>query len=281
MFLHRKAEIGSLSILIGILAWAGVIGTAAQAASGESASGPAITHGLPKAAPPPVPRASAEAGTERELPLVREDARVVINIPSRTLWVYHGDKIARYFPVGVGRVGFMTPMGRFQVLRKVEEPGWENPYRAKGAIRIAPGEENPLGTRWIGFHRQNGGEFGIHGTDNPGSVGKFSSHGCVRMKVPDAEALFDMIDVGTPIEVVYEPVLIRRQDNRIRVIVYADRFRRGMPTVEKVTADILKQYPGAIIDSVQLQTALRTPTERPQDVASWTPVATPPVAVTE
>lgn len=276
MFHHRIAKIGILSTL----AWAGAIYTAAWAASGDSMSSP-VSAPIPRSATANSKRASA-SDAERERPLIREDTRLVINIPSRTLWVYHGDQIARYFPVGVGRVGFMTPMGHFQVLRKVEEPGWENPYKAKGAIRIAPGEENPLGTRWIGFYRKNGGEFGIHGTDNPGSVGKFSSHGCIRMKVPDAEALFDMVDVGTPIDVIYEPVLIRRQDNRIRIIVYMDRFRRGMPTVEKVTADILKQYPGAIIDVGQLQAALHTPTERPQDIASWSPPATtPPVAATE
>lgn len=196
------------------------------------------------------------------------ERHVVINIPSRTLWVYSGDRIIRYFPVGVGRVGYMTPLGKFSVIRKVLDPGWENPYLPTGKVRLAPGEDNPLGTRWMGFYQKEGGEYGLHGTDNPGSVGKFSSHGCVRMKVPDAEALFDMVDVGTPVEVVYEPVLIRRQDDNIRVIVYADRFKRGMPGVEQVKADILKQYPSAQLNLDKLKAALQMPTERPVDVGT-------------
>jgi hypothetical protein len=221
---------------------------------------------------PPIPTAptshtAAAAASDIDAPLVRLDTRVVINIPSRTLWVYSGDKIVRYFPVGVGRLGFITPMGKFSVIRKVLDPGWENPYMDKGKVRIAPGETNPLGTRWIGFYQKNGGEFGIHGTDTPTSVGKFSSHGCVRMKVPDAEALFDLVDVGTPVEVVYEPVLVRRQGDNVRVIVYNDRFKKGMPSEEKIKADILKQYPDANIDETKLKGALQAPIERPVDVA--------------
>lgn len=195
-----------------------------------------------------------------------EERRLVINIPSRTLWVYSGDQIIRYFPVGVGRLGYMTPLGKFSVIRKVIDPGWENPYLPSGRVRLAPGEDNPLGTRWIGFYQKDGGEYGIHGTDNPASVGKFSSHGCVRLKVPDAEALFELVNVGMPVEVIYEPVLIRRQGKMIRVIVYADRFRRGMPTADKVMANILKQYPHARVEVSKLEAALRQPTERPVEV---------------
>lgn len=213
--------------------------------------------------------------------LIRDDARIVINIPSRTLWLYEGKEIVRYFPVGVGRLGFMTPVGKYKIIHKVENPGWENPYLAKGKVRVVPGDENPLGTRWMGFLEDKNGEFGMHGTDRPQSVGKFSSHGCVRMKVADAETLFNRVDLGTPVEVVYEPVLIRKgQDNHINVIVYHDVFKKGMPTAEQITADILKQYPGAEIDPTQLQSALLTPTERPQAVATWTaPVPKAPIVV--
>jgi hypothetical protein len=191
-----------------------------------------------------------------------EPILIKINIPSRTLWVYQGERIVRHFPVGVGRVGFPTPTGKFSVIRKVEDPGWENPYLSSGKMRLAPGEDNPLGTRWIGFLQNSGGEYGMHGTDNPASVGKLSSHGCVRLKVPDAEALFDMVEVGTPVEVVYQPVIIRRHADELRVAVYADRFRRGMPTVEAIKADIARQFPLAQVDEQQLKAALSQPLEK-------------------
>lgn len=253
------------------LAW----GTPPQAGAAtlnppDSATAPAknalpVSYPLSRVSTKPSP--PIQAASPHQAPLVREDTRVVINVPSRMLWVYSGNKIVKYFPVGVGRVGFMTPVGHFNVIRKVQDPGWENPYKQKGAIRIAPGETNPLGTRWIGFHQKNGGEFGIHGTDNPSSVGKFSSHGCVRMRVPDAEVLFDMVDLGTSVEVVYQPVLIRRQNETIRVIVYGDRFQKGMPSADAVSAEILKQYPKALVDNSKLQAALKAPAEKPIDVA--------------
>ncbi len=193
---------------------------------------------------------------------VSDTIHIKINIPSRTLWVYEGERIIRYFPVGVGRVGFPTPLGRFSIIRKVEDPGWENPYMASGKMRLSPGNTNPLGTRWMGFLRDPGGEYGMHGTDNPASVGKLSSHGCVRLRVPDAEALFELVDVGTPVEVVYQPVVIRRHADEVKVAVYGDPFRKGMPSFEKVKQDIQQQFPNAKVDEEKLEAALRTPQEK-------------------
>ncbi len=227
------------------------------------------------AAQPAAPGVSAESADKTPAASsttdARPDTRLVINIPSRTLWVYSGDQIVRYFPVGVGRVGYMTPLGKFSIIRKVIDPGWENPYLPNGRVRLAPGEDNPLGTRWMGFYQKAGGEYGMHGTDNPASVGKFSSHGCVRLKVPDAEALFDLITVGTPVEVVYQPVLIRRQGNNVRVIVYADRFKQGMPSVDSVRADIIRQFPDVRLDDKKLRDALQSPLERPVEVGEIAP----------
>gem|GEM_PF-1284323 len=225
------------------------------------------------AAPPgptpmtPSEKAVVQKAKAKSAPMIREDTHVVINIPSRMLTVYYGDEIARHFPVGVGRIGYITPMGHFKVIRKIQNPGWENPYKAIGKMRIAPGEENPLGTRWIGFHQNRLGEFGIHGTDSPASVGRFSSHGCVRMKVPDAEALFDLVDMGTPVDVVYEPIVIRREKQIVNVTVFADPFKKGTPSADQVKAKILKQYPTAKIDGDQLALAMSQPNEKTTVVA--------------
>ncbi|HEY9746356.1 MAG TPA: L,D-transpeptidase [Oculatellaceae cyanobacterium] len=192
-----------------------------------------------------------------------EVTKLVINIPSRTLWVYSGDRIVRYFPVGVGRPGYMTPLGQYKITHKVLEPGWEHPYVGRGKIRIPPGEGNPLGTRWMGFHYYKNGEYGIHGTDRPSSVGQFSSHGCVRMKIKDAETLFDMVEVGTPVEVTYQTVLVRPKGNEMRIVVYPDVFKRGMPDAEKVINDIRRQYPYAKVDPEKIRQALANPLQQP------------------
>lgn len=195
----------------------------------------------------------------------KPDKKIVINIPSRTLWLYEGEKIVRWYPVGVGRPGFPTPVGKYKVIRKVVNPGWEHPYQAKGkAVRIAPGTtNNPLGTRWIGFHEYKGGEYGMHGTDRPSSVGKYSSHGCVRMKIKDAEDLFDRVEVGVPVEVTYETVLIRPQGSELRVVVYPDALKRGKPSLEQIQAKIRESHPNATIDPAALKAALQAGQEKP------------------
>lgn len=206
---------------------------------------------------------AAAAGAGR-----RDHRKIVINIPSRTLWVYENNKIVRYFPVGVGRPGFPTPLGRFRVIRKVVNPAWENPYKPSGRSRISPGRHNPLGTRWIGFKPYRGGEYGIHGTNRPGSVGRFSSHGCVRMKIPDAEALFDLVDIGTPVEVVYELVLVRRHKDKVRVQVFPDVLRKGKPKLETVVQQIRQEFPTAQVDMDRLKAALQRPIQKPVEVGT-------------
>jgi L,D-transpeptidase ErfK/SrfK len=131
--------------------------------------------------------------------------RIVVYIPSRTLVVYSGHKMLRRFPVGVGEHHTPTPVGHFRVLDKVANPGWENPYLQPKQVRIHPGHKSPLGSRWIGFQRNLHGEYGIHGTNVPTSVGKFSTHGCIRMRNQDAEVLYSIVRVGTPVDVTNKP----------------------------------------------------------------------------
>ena len=63
---------------------------------------------------------------------------------------------------------------------------------------IPPGKANPLGTRWIGLSRKG---YGIHGTNNPRSIGRRASHGCIRMRNRDVEELFEMVAVGDRVEI--------------------------------------------------------------------------------
>lgn len=140
--------------------------------------------------------------------------QLVLDRRRRLLKVMEGDRERRRFRVGVGMPGWETPVGSFSVIEKTAYPIWEHP--AKG-VRIPPGPTNPLGSRWIGFHRDckgrrgfNGQEHlevkgcvtsGFHGTPNRDSVGGAVSHGCVRLFDEDVKELFDMVQVGTPVTV--------------------------------------------------------------------------------
>ncbi len=90
--------------------------------------------------------------------------------------------------------------------------------------RVPPGPDNPLGQRWIGLSR---GGIGIHGTPRTSSLFGFVSHGCVRMHPEDVERLYEQVEVGTPVEIVYEPVLLGRDEEGRPVLeVHPDAYRR-------------------------------------------------------
>jgi len=208
-----------------------------------------------------------------------DHARIVINIPSRTLWLYDGDQIVNYYPVGVGTADFPTPLGSFHVIDKVVDPDFENPFKPPGASPVLPGgsTRSPLGTRWIGFYEDKGGEFGIHGTNAPSTVGKFSSHGCIRMNIHDAEEVFSSVDFGTPVDVTYELVLVQEENNKISLITYPDVFGRGKPTLDDVKERILKQYPQAKLNDAVIAQALQTPAEKPVTIGKVIPEEGDPV----
>jgi lipoprotein-anchoring transpeptidase ErfK/SrfK len=75
---------------------------------------------------------------------------------------------------------------------RLKDPTWYGPRQV-----VAPGARNPLGTRWIGLSKQG---YGIHGTNQPGSIGRAASHGCIRMRKADVEELFEMVSVGDIVE---------------------------------------------------------------------------------
>ncbi|MGH3034115.1 MAG: L,D-transpeptidase family protein, partial [Gaiellaceae bacterium] len=128
-------------------------------------------------------------------------AIVVVRRESRTLALYDGERLVRRFGVAVGLPEYPTPLGRFEIVTKQRDPWWYPPDSdwAEGAEPVPPGPGNPLGTRWMGL---SVGAVGIHGTPDAASIGYSASHGCIRMRIADAEWLFERVDVGTPVAVV-------------------------------------------------------------------------------
>jgi lipoprotein-anchoring transpeptidase ErfK/SrfK len=102
------------------------------------------------------------------------------------------------FGIATGMAAYPTPTGNFRIVTKQRNPWWYPPAAdwAKGAKPVPPGPGNPLGTRWMGL---NVGAVGIHGTPDAASIGYSASHGCIRMRISDAEWLFERVRVGTPV----------------------------------------------------------------------------------
>src|ERR671924_974895 len=126
---------------------------------------------------------------------------VVIRRTSNQLFLYHGMQEWRVFAVATGQNTYPTPLGRFQIVVKWRNPWWYPPNSpwAAGQKSIPPGPNNPLGTRWMGLSAPG---VGIHGTPSDASIGYSVSHGCIRMHIPQAEWLFNHVDIGTTVFIV-------------------------------------------------------------------------------
>lgn len=156
---------------------------------------------------------------------------VLINIPAHSLRLYDNDKCIEMYPVGVGKIETKTPVGFYKVMEKIVNPTWTDP--ADVSLVIPSGEDNPLGYRWIGI----GGNYGIHGTNRPDSVGHYVSNGCVRMVEADVEKVFDKVEVGTEVQIMYNRLVIDKTfDGRVAYYIYPDGY-----DMQNLTVDFVKQ----------------------------------------
>jgi lipoprotein-anchoring transpeptidase ErfK/SrfK len=126
---------------------------------------------------------------------------VVIRRESKRLNVYRGMRLWKRLGVATGTSDYPTPIGRFTIVTMQRHPWWYPPDSdwAEGKKPVPPGPGNPLGTRWMGLSAAG---VGIHGTPDAASIGYSASHGCIRMRIPEAEWLFQRVRVGTPVFVV-------------------------------------------------------------------------------
>jgi len=126
---------------------------------------------------------------------------VVIRRGSNRLELYDGMQLRRSFGVATGQSSYPTPLGHFSIVVMWTNPWWYPPSSdwAKGQKPVPPGPGNPLGTRWMGISSP---AVGIHGTPDAASIGYSASHGCIRMRIPDAEYLFTQVRVGTSVFIV-------------------------------------------------------------------------------
>lgn len=126
--------------------------------------------------------------------------RAVINVPSMALELFENDELVKSYPIAVGKRSTPTPRGTFQIVTKVKNPTWYGP----GGEVVKAGRNNPVGTRWMGLDLKG---YGIHGTNDPKSIGRAASHGCVRMLNSDVEELFARMQIGDQVEILYQTEL--------------------------------------------------------------------------
>jgi L,D-transpeptidase ErfK/SrfK len=183
-------------------------GTIPATTSATEAPAPVLLPASPSAPPGIAP---SPAATGPATPL---DRALILDRQRRLLSLLENGRLVRRFPVAVGMPGWETPVGRFQVLNKTQNPVWEHPEKG---THTPAGPANPLGSRWIGFHQDCLGRrgwdgenildvkgcvvAGFHGTPHRWTVGQALSHGCVRLYEEHVRQVFDFVSIGTPVTV--------------------------------------------------------------------------------
>ncbi len=124
--------------------------------------------------------------------------QVVVDLSDRRTYVYAGDEVIASYPIAIGKKGWETPTGSFQIIHMRHYPIWRHPITGKV---FEAGTDSPLGDRWIGFWTDGRNEIGFHGTPEIDLVGTAVSHGCLRMRNSDVRLLYDQVSLGTAVVV--------------------------------------------------------------------------------
>ncbi len=146
------------------------------AGAGSRSAFPAQITAFAKSAPGLASRATAPARL------------IVVSIPDRKLALLVNGRVVKVFSVAVGKPSTPSPSGVLYIADRVMNPTYYRP-----GVVIPPGPHDPVGTRWLGLSKHG---YGIHGTDEPRSIGRAVSHGCVRLHDRDVEALFPLVHIG-------------------------------------------------------------------------------------
>ncbi|MEM8642888.1 MAG: L,D-transpeptidase [Cyanobacteria bacterium P01_G01_bin.54] len=176
-----------LGLRLGLLLIAGGSCLVLPAAAAESPT-PEIALPIAPAAIPPL----GEADTF--LPPLEQ--QLILDLSDRRVYLYVNEEQVAAYPVAIGREGWETPTGEFEVFQRVANPVWQHPFTQE---IVPPGPENPLGARWLGFWTDGTNAIGFHGTPNEELIGQAVSHGCVRMRNADIEQLFEQVELGTTV----------------------------------------------------------------------------------
>lgn len=129
---------------------------------------------------------------------ITEEIHLVVKLGAKRVHVYEGNNLVQSYPIAVGKRGYETPQGSFNIFSKEVDPIFKN---YKTGRTIPPGNNNPLGSRWIGVWTDGKTQIGFHGTNRPQSIGKAVSHGCIRMHNKDVMALYEKVKLGTLVKI--------------------------------------------------------------------------------
>ncbi|MFP4427897.1 MAG: L,D-transpeptidase family protein [Desulfovermiculus sp.] len=156
-------------------------------------------------------------------------ADVIINLPELRLYHFSKHKnasLVQTYPVGLGNTEKPTPVGIFPISEKRKTPYWYIPESLQDKYKqkvMAPGPKNPLGDYWIGLGHSS---YGLHGTNNPWSVGRLATNGCIRLYPEHIRPLFDQLEMGQKVQLVYEPVKLGLVGGKVYAEAHPDIYNK-------------------------------------------------------
>jgi hypothetical protein len=162
------------------------------------------------------------------IPCLGENSWLIrINIPEYKLYLYRANEIYQTFNVAVGKQETPSPLGEFRIVNKVLDPTW---YPTNGKPPVPAGPDNPLGKYWIGLNVDG---YGIHGNSAAWSIGSPVSLGCFRLYNKDIQRLFELVPVGTPVQIIYQTVRAEIDSNNVAWLeVFPDIYNWNNPELE-------------------------------------------------
>ncbi len=150
---------------------------------------------------------------------------LVINLPEMRVYAFvNGDEAPYSYPLGIGREGLNTPIGKTSIVRKKEGPTWRPTPRMRREdpelpAVVPPGPDNPLGSHALYFGWPT---YAMHGTNRPFGIGRRVSSGCIRMYPEDIKKFFEQIPVGTKVNVINQPIKVSWIDNELYLEAHPD-----------------------------------------------------------
>ena len=182
--------------------------------------------------------------TQYVLPNV-EQRGVILNIATKRLFYFpaaaKGElQAVQTYPIGIGRVGWETPLGETKIVSKAKDPHWWVPASVRREHAemgdplpsvVPPGPDNPLGHRVLKLDMPG---YLIHGTNTPYGVGMRVSHGCVRLYPENIEVLYTLVDVGERVTIINEPYQFGRRDGALYFEAHMPLEDDTMPAEERL-----------------------------------------------
>lgn len=155
-------------------------------------------------------------------------AGLVINVPEMQLYDFTAGPEPEVFAIAIGDQMDPSLVGAFRIGARRERPAWTVPASIRAEkphlpAVVPPGPDNPLGDHWMTIGATS---YGIHGTNNPWSIGREATHGCIRLYNDEVARLFARTRERTPLRLVYQTVKIGQRDGTIYLEAHPDLYGR-------------------------------------------------------